>query len=337
MKLWKWLNLQLFADGAGDGGTADGGEAPAETGENAADAERQRLLELNVPADKVERWAKRKEAREKRNGTYRAPAPAKPDATAKTEPTKETEETKEPEKEEPAKKPSFDDLMKDPEYNKAMEKIMKARLKDAKPAEEFVKSVLPAIAKAYGMEGQTDLAAIQKAILGKSEQEAEDKKAFELGLDPDTYRQVLNDQRAEQETIQEKRLREHAERVIRESEALKKVIPSFDLMAERANNPVFCRMVDNPDNPVPLDVAYRAVHHDELVSTAVQEAIRQTQQKFSNSVQAGAKRPDEAGTARQASSVATFDYAKASKAEREALKARIREAAARGEYLKPGG
>ena len=181
MKLWKWLNLQLFADGAGDGGAADGGEAPAETGENAADAERQRLLELNVPADKVERWAKRKEAREKRNGTYRAPAPAKPDATAKTEPTKETEETKEPEKEEPAKKPSFDDLMKDPEYNKAMEKIMKARLKDAKPAEEFVKSVLPAIAKAYGMEGQTDLAAIQKAILGKSEQEAEDKKAFELG------------------------------------------------------------------------------------------------------------------------------------------------------------
>ena len=25
MKLWKWLNLQLFADGAGDGGAADGG------------------------------------------------------------------------------------------------------------------------------------------------------------------------------------------------------------------------------------------------------------------------------------------------------------------------
>ena len=43
-----------------------------------------------------------------------------------------------------------------------------------------------------------------------------------------------------------------------------------------------------------------------------------------------------AGTTRQAPSVATFDYSKASKAEREALKARIREAAARGEKIYPG-
>lgn len=335
-----WLNLQLFADGAGDGGDGGTGAGNAETGENAVDAEQQRLLELNVPPDKVERWAKRKASREKRNGTVRTQEQPKPAATAETESTQKTEEAEEPEnpdKEQEPKKPTFDELMKDPDYNRAMQETIKARLKTANAAEEFVKKAGPILAKQFGMDAENlDLASLGDSILRKNAEDSDEETASSMGISVDTLRKIRDSNRAEQETIQDKRLREHAERVIRESEELKKVIPGFDLMAERQNNEVFRRMVDNPDNPVPLEVAYRAVHHNELVNTAVQEAIKQTSQKMANSVQSGKNRPDEAGAARQAPSVATFDYSKASKAEREALKARIREAAARGEKIYPG-
>ena len=64
----------------------------------------------------------------------------------------------------------------------------------------------------------------------------------------------------------------------------------------------------------------------------MQVAAQKTAQKLSNSIQANQRRPEENGTTGQAASVTTFDYRKASKAEREALKARIR----RGEKIYPG-
>ena len=50
----------------------------------------------------------------------------------------------------------------------------------------------------------------------------------------------------------------------------------------------------------------------------------------------GSARPAENGTSSQAPSVTRFDYKRASREEREALKARIYAADARGEKLYPG-
>ena len=63
----KWLNLQLFA---GEG-TGDGGGEGAETGVEAADPGRQRLLELGVPEDKI-----------RKNRAYKVNAPAPKTAAA---------------------------------------------------------------------------------------------------------------------------------------------------------------------------------------------------------------------------------------------------------------
>ena len=63
---------------------------------------------------------------------------------------------------------------------------------------------------------------------------------------------------------------------------------------------------------------------------------QKTAQKISNAIQAGTRRPDENGTSGQAASVTTFNYRNASIEQRNALKKRIREAAARGEKLYPG-
>lgn len=343
------LDLQLFADGAGagDGAGADGGAAAAaETGENAVDAEQQRLLELNVPKDKVERWAKRRDARAKRNGQTvpRAASQPQPDATAQTQTTEQKKEEEPEQTEEPAEKPdakpekpSWDELMKDPDYNKAMQETMRARVAKASQAEGFTSMIAPLLAQQYGLDAENiDLNAIAKAVGDAADHQREEQEASAFGVSADTIRQIRQSQQAEQESIQDKRLREHAARVIAEAEEMKKLFPNFDLMAERESNEVFRRMVDNPDNPVPLQTAYFAAHHNELVQTAVQKALQEASQKLTASVQANARRPDEAGIDRQASSVTTFDYAKATRQEREALKARIRAAAARGEKIYPG-
>jgi hypothetical protein len=63
---------------------------------------------------------------------------------------------------------------------------------------------------------------------------------------------------------------------------------------------------------------------------------QKTAEKFSNAIQAGYRRPDENGTSGQSASVTTFDYSRASKEQREALKREIYAAKARGEKLYPG-
>ena len=73
-----------------------------------------------------------------------------------------------------------------------------------------------------------------------------------------------------------------------------------------------------------------------MFATRARARSQKTAQKISNAIQAGSLRPDENGTSGQSASVTTFDYAKASKAQRDALKAQIRAAAARGEKMYPG-
>lgn len=335
MDFWKrGMNLQLFADG-GDGADAGADAGAPETVENTADDEQKRLLELNVPRDKVERWAKRKAAREKTNGF--TPKPQKPDATAQTQTAAKAEPTEEPAAQEEPKKPTWDELMKDPDYNKAMQETIKARLKKAGGSEDFTKRVAPILARQFGLDAENlDLAALSSAVEQSEQSQREETEAGELGVSVDTYRQIRQTQQRENDEFLDQRLHEHAARVVREAEELKALFPNFDLMAERQNNEIFRRMVDNPDNPVPLKTAYLAAHHDELVQSAVQTALQNASRKLTASVQANAKRPEEAGTERQASSITHFDYSKASKQEREALKARIRAAAARGEKIYPG-
>jgi hypothetical protein len=117
-------------------------------------------------------------------------------------------------------------------------------------------------------------------------------------------------------------------------EALKRVFPNFDLRTE-LQNPVFARMT-SPNVGVSVEDAYHAVHRKEIMSAGMQVTAQQTAQAISNAIQAGSRRPAENGTSGQSASVTTFDYSRASKAQRDALKREIYAAKARGEKLYPG-
>ena len=333
----KWLNLQLFAgEGAGDGG----GEGAA-TGDNSVDAGQQRLRELGVPEDKIRKRAQ-KSASKLPEGAFRTAPQAEPQQQ-----TSEQAAAAENPTEEKTDKPprmSWDEIKADPEYNKEIQAIVQSRLRNAKGAEEALGKLAPALELLARQHGQ-DPAKIDYEALAKSISEDRsyyEDKALEMGVPVETAmkldqqeRDTARKQRIEQQTLQQQKIEKHFQSLQQQGEAMKNVFPGFDLQKE-LQNPAFFRMT-SPDVGISVEDAYYAVHRNEIQSAAMQVTAQKTAQKISNSIQAGSRRPNEAGTTGQAPSVTTFDYRKASPEQRASMKAFIRSEAAHGRKVYPGG
>lgn len=346
------LCLQLFADGAGDGGTGNGGNsAAANTGDAQPDAGEARLLALGVPADKIAKQRAYKPRRavqtENRSASGQQAAAAQEKAPDKSGATDTPEGSKTAESasqggEQAVKRMSWDEIMADPEYNREMQTTMKARLKTAKDAEEAMQKLAPALEllqRHYGMDGNLDADALSKAI--SEDNKWYEEKALEMGVSVDVAKKIDQNEReaarlaAERDNaLHQQMVANHFADMERQAEELKKTFPNFDLRTE-LRNPRFFRMT-SPGGGVSVADAYYAIHRNEIQAASMQVAAQKTAQNMANAIRAGQARPAESGTTAQAPAVSTFDYAKASKEQREDLKRRIREAAARGEKVYPG-
>jgi hypothetical protein len=333
------LNLQLFAgEGASSGAGEGGGEATS--GENATVAAEQRLRELGVPEDKIRKraskvasnmptqTAKAETVEQKAEETKEQSAPAET-------PTEETKGT-------PARM-SWDEIMKDPEYNKQMQAVVQSRLKSAKNAEENLTKLTPAVellARKYNLDpSNMDYDALTKAI--NDDDDYYEEKALEMGVSVETAKKIDKQERdtarekaQAERTIQEQKIQQHLIKLEQQGEAMKKVFPNFDLRTE-LQNPAFARMT-SPNIGISVEDAYYAVHRNEIQTAAMQVTAQKTAEKISNMIQAGGRRPDESGTSSQGPSVSTFDYSKASREQREAFKRELRAKMARGEKVYPG-
>lgn len=341
------LNLQLFGGEGASGASASGAEGGGEstTGDATAAAE-QRLRELGVPEDKIR---KRVRAVASKMPAQTAPAVHTTDVAPKEETevvsatTTEEKPITEDTKESAPKRMTWDEIMKDPEYNKEMQKIMSARMKGEKEAKESLEKMAPAIevmARKYGLDPKNmDYDALAKAI--NDDDAYYEEKALEMGVSVETAKRVDQMERnterqkaQEQRTLQEQAIQQHFVKLEQQGEAMKKVFPNFDLRKE-LQNPAFARMTA-PGVGISVEDAYYAVHRNEIQTAAMQVTAQKTAEKISNAIASGSRRPDESGASSQAPSVSTFDYRNASREQREALKRRIREAAATGKKLYPG-
>ena len=158
-------------------------------------------------------------------------------------------------------------------------------------------------------------------------------KRYGLGAEPIDH-ELLLQKLTEEETIEEQSAREHAEELSRQAEAAKAKFPDFDLEREM-QNPVFARMTARGVG-IGVEDAYWAVHRNELHAAAMRETAEKTAEKITNAILSGSRRPCEAGSASQAPSVSTFDYAKASRTQREEFKKDLRLRMANGEKVYPG-
>ena len=342
----KWFWLQLFGgEGAGASGGEGGGDG-AVSGDSGLAAEDQQLLELGVPEEKLRKRAKRASAKLPEGAVRTAPKevqeqkPQEQVATAEENPTEEKTETT-------PTRMTWEQIMADPEYNKEMQLTVKSRLKQAGKAEEAMSKLEPALevlALKYGQDpANIDFDALAKAI-GDKKSYVEDK-ALEMGVTYSTAEKLVDDElgdaRQRKTELQEKdnlelrMLDDHMRNLEQQGEALKKVFPNFDLRTEMQNQ-AFRRMLAPGKGLMSVEDAYYAVHRKEIDAARSQVIAQRTAQNISNAIQAGSRRPNENGTSGQSASVTTFDYSKASKAQREALKQHIRASAARGEKVYPG-
>lgn len=342
----KWFWLQLFAGEGGGAGASAGGEGGGDGAVSGVSdgvaAEHQRLRELGVPEEKLRRRAQRASAKLPEGAVRTAPKEtAKPQeqvATAEPNPTEEKTEKATP------TRMSWEEIMADPEYNKQMQSVVQSRLKNAKTAEETLSKIAPVIevvARKYGQDpANVDYDALVKSV--NDDDAYYEDKALEMGVSLETAKRIdqqerdhARQQREEARNLEEQKLRNHFMRLEQQGEALKQVFPNFDLRTE-LQNPVFARMVAPGTGIMSVEDAYHAVHRKEIEAAQSQVIAQRTAEKISNAIQAGSRRPDENGTSGQSPSVTTFDYSKASREQREALKREIRAAAARGEKLYPG-
>lgn len=327
----KWFLLQLFADGASGG---DGGGEGAAAGETAADAGQQRLKELGVPENKI-----------RKNRAYKFGKPAA-EAVRKAEPQEKPQQEdaapadQKDSQQEAQSNPrmSWDEIVKDPEYNQELQKLIKARLRESGAYKEAMEALSPALdllSRQYGIDpGTKDYKALAQKIT--DDNHYYENKALETGDSVETVKKLEQQEielnrfrRQEAQNLEAQKNIRHIESLERQGEAMKAKFPGFDLRKE-LQNPVFARMTA-PDSGLTVEDAYYAVHRAEIQSAQAKVVADQTAKQMANSIRSNAARPDESGS-RQGSSTVSFDYSKASRAQREELKRRIRS----GERILPG-
>ena len=281
-----WQQLQLFS-----GETASGEGAAGAAGETAADAGQQRLRELGVPEEKIRKGKARQEELLP-EGAVRAEGQAAAD-------------------QEPRNRLSWEQILKDPEYNAQLQKIIRSRVKEEGRNKAILDTLDPALrqlAKQHGLDPEhVDHAALAEAITGKN---------------------------ARTDTPQQ-RFAGHIRKLQQQEQAFQTVVPGFDLRQE-LRNPLFARLTA-PGVGLSVEDAFYAVHRKELQEKSMQAAAQQATRMISNAIASGSHRPEESGAAAQAPSVSRFDYRSATPQQRQALKDAIRRAAAEGRKIYPGG
>lgn len=274
MKCKNRQGLQLFAENSA---AAAPEEKPA--------AGQQRLRELGVPEEKLRKNRARQEN----------PAPAEGQAAADKMPEGRL---------------SWEQILKDPEYNAQLQKIIRARVKEEGRNKAILDTLNPALRQL----------------------------AAQHGLDPENLdhaalAEAITRQNQPQQTPQQRFLA-HIRKLQQQARDFQTAVPGFDLRQE-LQNPLFARLT-GPGVGLSVEDAFYAVHRKDIQEQSMEAAARQATRMITNAIASGSHRPEESGTAAQAPSVSRFDYRNATPEQRKQLKDAIRRAAAEGRKLYPG-
>jgi hypothetical protein len=296
------LNLQLFAEGAGDGGTAEG------QGVTAAAALPQTKGEKSNPLANVKYGIQ--------------------DAAPAAEVQKPTEA--------PDLNAEFEKLIKGQykeQYDSRVQDTIQKRLKSSKETVDKYNALTPTLellAKKYGVDA-TDVAALNKAI--EEDDSFFEEEALAKGL---TVQQLKEYRKMERENanlkaqMQEQQTKENANKLyagwMNQAEEAKKVYPSFDLKTEM-NNPKFLELLRSN---IDVRTAYEVLHKDDIIRGAMQFTAKTVESKIAKKVAANGARPAENGMSSGSTAVVKSDVSTLSKADRQEIIRRVQ----RGEKIR---
>lgn len=238
---------------------------------------------------------------------------------------------------------TWEDLIKGrykKEYNASVKDAVNKRFKNQRNLQSQIDSIDPmirALAQKYGIaannDGSIPIEALTKSVM--DDNSMYEQEAFKRGMSVDDLKEI---KRLEQENLQLRRANQITEEqrewneIEEQGNLTRELYPDFDLETEM-QNPQFGRILATMRQsgfPNAVRTAYEAVHRDEIMGGAMRYAVSQTEQKISNSIQSGMRRPTENGTNSQSSaSVGGFDPSKLTKAQLDDFKRR----AERGERI----
>lgn len=243
----------------------------------------------------------------------------------------------------PVEEESFDSLIKGKykkEYGKAVENAINKRFRNQQNLQARIDSVDPIIrqmAQRYGIQpnpdGSIPIDKLQAQL--DADDSAYEREAFERGMSVKDLKQMKQmELELSQIKREQTRTREQQEwdNIVSQGNEVKQMYPDFDLASEMENEN-FGRLLatfQRSGFPNAVRTAYEAVHRDEIMGGAMRYAVAQTEQKISNSIQSGMRRPVENGTSQQsASTVGNLDPSKLTKEQLQDFKRR----AERGERI----
>ena len=202
-------------------------------------------------------------------------------------------------------------MLADPVCNQRFQQTVQSRLRQAKAAEEHWQQLQPVLRQLEQRHGvaEGDWEGLRTAL--EQEESGQEVYAEQSVLSPFAVHFAALRQQAEQ---------------------LRQQHPDFDL-EKQLEDPAFVRLTA-PGTGLSVADAYYALHRSTLEKAAMETAARQTARSMASAIRSGAARPTESGA--NAPIIRTLDYRHATAQQRDALKQRIRAAAARGEKVYPG-
>jgi hypothetical protein len=304
------LDLQLFAEGGGDGGTG----AEGATGASATAAVSQNKGVKSNPLADVQYGIQPTTAEE-----------TTPAAEVVENPTEDRNA-----KFEALIKGEYKDL-----YDARVQDTVQKRLKSSKETVDKYNELTPtieALAKKYGVD-PSDIKALNKAI--EDDDSYYEQEALEKGL---TVEQLKEIRKMEKENadlkkqMEEQNREENAKKIyakwMEQAESTKQVYPSFDLRTEMQNS----KFVDLLKSNIDVRTAYEVIHKDDIIAGAMQFTAKKVEQNLTNKIIANGTRPSENGNSSQGASVTKSDVSALTKADRAEIARRV----ARGEKISFG-
>lgn len=304
MKIYNFipmLSLQLFGEGAGDGGAAEGQGVTAEAASQQTKGAKNPLADVKYGI----------QAEEAPAAEVQKVAPPDPEA-------------------------EFEAMIKGKykaQYDARMQDTIKKRLKgtqDTVDKYNAIQPILDILGKKHGVDA-SDIQALTKAI--EQDDSYFEQEAMERGLTVKQLKEVRimeKENAALRQQMQERQTQENANKLyaswMQQAEEVAKVYPSFDMRAEM-QNPKFQDLLRSN---IDVRTAYEVIHKDDIIRGAMQFTAQTVESKIAKSIAANGARPSENGAGSGSAAIVKRDPSLWTREDRREVAKRV----ARGEKIR---
>jgi hypothetical protein len=204
------------------------------------------------------------------------------------------------------------------------QQVFDRRFKQVKGMEADLAAQKPILDKLMARYGVQDVAELDKALT--EDTEYWERVAEEKGMTVEQYHAMQKLERENEELrairqrqIGQQQFQQQIDKWYQEAEAVKELYPSFDFKTE-AQNPEFLSLLRSGNT---VEHAYKVLHFDELTQNAARVAAQTADAQAQARIKQKASRPSENGTSSQSAAIVRNDVSTLTRKERAEIARRV--------------